>query len=65
MGTRTILAVGLILTTFPAPRTNGLPVLTSAGIVGALLGLSAPALGNAFAGIQVAFADGLHVGTSP
>src|SRR6185312_7026642 len=37
--------------------------LTSAGVVGALIGLSArTALANAFAGIQVAFADGLHVG---
>ncbi|MFC0505055.1 mechanosensitive ion channel family protein [Micromonospora costi] len=59
----TVAAIGLILTTFPALRTIGLSVLTSAGVVGALLGLSArTALGNAFAGIQVAFADGLHVG---
>ncbi|WP_422737414.1 mechanosensitive ion channel family protein [Micromonospora sp. WMMD729] len=59
----TVVAIGLILTTFPALRTIGLSVLTSAGVVGALLGLSArTALGNAFAGIQVAFADGLHVG---
>ncbi|WP_262284366.1 mechanosensitive ion channel family protein [Micromonospora sp. MA102] len=59
----TVAAIGLILTTFPALRTIGLSVLTSAGVVGALLGLSArTALSNAFAGIQVAFADGLHVG---
>ncbi|MEV4656566.1 mechanosensitive ion channel domain-containing protein [Micromonospora sp. NPDC049301] len=59
----TVAAIGLILTTFPALRSIGLSVLTSAGVIGALLGLSArTALGNAFAGIQVAFADGLHLG---
>ncbi|PZV92584.1 Small-conductance mechanosensitive channel [Micromonospora phaseoli] len=59
----TVVGMGLILTTFPSLRAIGLSVLTSAGVVGALLGLSArTALGNAFAGIQVAFADGLHVG---
>ncbi|MEV5692701.1 mechanosensitive ion channel family protein [Micromonospora globbae] len=59
----TVAAIGLILTTFPPLRTIGLSVLTSAGAIGALLGLSArTALGNAFAGIQVAFADGLQVG---
>ncbi|MGV9763365.1 mechanosensitive ion channel family protein [Micromonospora tulbaghiae] len=59
----TVVAIGLILTTFPPLRTIGLSVLTSAGVIGALLGLSArTALGNAFAGIQVAFADGLHLG---
>ncbi|MEU0079891.1 mechanosensitive ion channel family protein [Micromonospora tulbaghiae] len=59
----TVVAIGLVLITFPPLRTIGLSVLTSAGVVGALLGLSArTALGNAFAGIQVAFADGLHVG---
>ncbi|MEO3773060.1 mechanosensitive ion channel domain-containing protein [Micromonospora sp. B9E7] len=59
----TIVAVGLILITFRPVRLFGVSVLTSAGVVGALIGLSArTALGNAFAGVQVAFADGLHVG---
>ncbi|MEV4825187.1 mechanosensitive ion channel domain-containing protein [Micromonospora sp. NPDC049274] len=59
----TILAIGLILITFRPVRLFGISVLTSAGVVGALIGLSArTALGNAFAGVQVAFADGLHVG---
>ncbi|WP_157748138.1 STAS domain-containing protein [Micromonospora echinaurantiaca] len=54
----TVAAIGLTLSTFPSLRSIGLSVLTSAGVVGALLGLSARiALGNAFAGIQVAFAD--------
>ncbi|TQJ21359.1 small-conductance mechanosensitive channel [Micromonospora sp. A202] len=58
----TIVAIGLILITFRPVRLFGISVLTSAGVVGALIGLSArTALGNAFAGIQVAFADGLHV----
>ncbi|MFG2099364.1 hypothetical protein ACGFJ5_02070 [Micromonospora echinaurantiaca] len=44
----TVAAIGLILTTFPPLRTIGLSVLTSAGVIGALLGLSArTALGNA------------------
>ncbi|MEU7928212.1 mechanosensitive ion channel domain-containing protein [Micromonospora sp. NPDC049107] len=59
----TIFAIGLILITFRPVRLFGVSVLTSAGVVGALIGLSArTALGNAFAGVQVAFADGLHVG---
>ncbi|MFI6235868.1 mechanosensitive ion channel family protein [Micromonospora sp. NPDC050784] len=59
----TIVAIGLILITFRPVRLFGVSVLTSAGVVGALIGLSArTALGNAFAGVQVAFADGLHVG---
>ncbi|MEH0844739.1 mechanosensitive ion channel domain-containing protein [Micromonospora sp. CPCC 205711] len=59
----TVLAVGLILITFRPVRLFGISILTSAGVVGAVIGLSArTALGNAFAGIQVAFADGLHVG---
>ncbi|MER7893172.1 mechanosensitive ion channel domain-containing protein [Micromonospora sp. NPDC094482] len=58
-----IVAIGLILITFRPVRAFGISVLTSAGVIGALIGLSArTALGNAFAGIQVAFADGLHVG---
>ncbi|MEV1072768.1 mechanosensitive ion channel family protein [Micromonospora parva] len=59
----TIVAIGLILITFRPVRLFGVSVLTSAGVIGALIGLSArTALGNAFAGVQVAFADGLHVG---
>ncbi|MBQ0906750.1 mechanosensitive ion channel family protein [Micromonospora sp. U21] len=59
----TIVAIGLILITFRPLRLFGVSVLTSAGVVGAVIGLSArTALGNAFAGIQVAFADGMHVG---
>ncbi|MET8087229.1 mechanosensitive ion channel domain-containing protein [Micromonospora sp. NPDC005197] len=59
----TIVAIGLILITFRPVRLFGVSILTSAGVVGAVIGLSArTALANAFAGIQVAFADGLHVG---
>lgn len=59
----TIVAVGLILITFRPVRLFGVSILTSAGVVGAVIGLSArTALANAFSGIQVAFADGLHVG---
>ncbi|MGI5151671.1 mechanosensitive ion channel family protein [Plantactinospora sp. CA-294935] len=57
-----VVAVGLILVTFRPVRSFGLTFLTSAGVIGAVIGLSArTALGNAFAGIQVAFADSLHV----
>ncbi|MFC3500089.1 mechanosensitive ion channel family protein [Micromonospora krabiensis] len=59
----TVVAVGLIMITFRPLRLFGVSVLTSAGVVGAVIGLSArTALGNAFAGIQVAFADGMYVG---
>ncbi|MCO1593615.1 mechanosensitive ion channel family protein [Micromonospora sp. RHAY321] len=59
----TIVAISLILITFRPVRVFGISMLTSAGVVGAVIGLSArTALGNAFAGVQVAFADGLHVG---
>ncbi|WP_238451617.1 mechanosensitive ion channel family protein [Micromonospora sp. 4G55] len=59
----TVVAIGLILITFRPVRLASISILTSAGVVGAVIGLSArTALGNAFAGIQVAFADGLHVG---
>ncbi|MET7969020.1 mechanosensitive ion channel domain-containing protein [Micromonospora sp. NPDC005305] len=59
----TVAAIGLILMTFRPVRLFGISILTSAGVVGALIGLSArTALANAFAGIQVAFADGMHVG---
>ncbi|WP_349878175.1 mechanosensitive ion channel domain-containing protein [Micromonospora sp. HUAS YX12] len=59
----TIVAIGLIMTTFEPIRLFGISVLTSAGVIGAVIGLSArTALGNAFAGIQVAFADGLYIG---
>lgn len=59
----TIVAIGLMMTTFEPIRLFGISVLTSAGVIGAVIGLSArTALGNAFAGIQVAFADGLYVG---
>ncbi|SCF35565.1 Small-conductance mechanosensitive channel [Micromonospora purpureochromogenes] len=59
----TVAAIGLILITFRPVRLAGISILTSAGVVGAVIGLSArTALGNAFAGIQIAFADGMHVG---
>ncbi|MFC4021267.1 mechanosensitive ion channel family protein [Micromonospora sp. GCM10011542] len=59
----TVVAIGLILITFRPVRLAGISILTSAGVIGAVIGLSArTALGNAFAGIQIAFADGMHVG---
>ncbi|MFB9236335.1 mechanosensitive ion channel family protein [Plantactinospora siamensis] len=59
----TIGAIGLILVTFPRIRAFGISVLGSAGVIGALIGLSARSvLANAFAGLQVAFSDSLHIG---
>lgn len=59
----TVVSIGPILVTFRPVRLAGISILTSAGVIGAVIGLSArTALGNAFAGIQIAFADGMHVG---
>jgi small-conductance mechanosensitive channel len=57
-----LVAIAAMLTTFGPLRTLGFSLLTSAGVVGVVIGLSArTALANAFAGIQLAFADAMHV----
>jgi small-conductance mechanosensitive channel len=57
-----LVAIAAVLTTFGPLRTLGISLLTSAGVVGVVVGLSArSALANAFAGVQIAFADAMHV----
>ncbi|MQY08490.1 mechanosensitive ion channel family protein [Actinomadura macrotermitis] len=58
----TVLAVGTALFTFPAVRALGAGVLASAGVAGLVVGIAArPALGNLFAGLQLAFSDALRL----
>ena len=55
-------AVGAVLTTFPAARTLGASLLASAGIAGVIAGLAAQStLSNLFAGLQLAFSDWLRL----
>lgn len=57
------IAVGTILWTIPQVRAVGATVLASAGIVGIIAGLAAQtSLANIFAGVQIAFTDGIRVG---
>ena len=58
----TVVAIAAILLTFQPMRTFGASLLASAGIVGAIAGFAAQAtLGNAFAGLQLAFSDALRL----
>ncbi|MFC3501819.1 mechanosensitive ion channel family protein [Micromonospora krabiensis] len=57
-----ILALGVMLMTFPAVRGVGAGVLTSAGVVGVVAALAAQSLlGNVFAGLQLAFSDAVRL----
>ncbi|MCW3817493.1 mechanosensitive ion channel family protein [Micromonospora sp. DR5-3] len=57
-----ILAVGVLLMTFPGVRGIGAGVLTSAGVVAAVAALAAQSLlGNVFAGLQLAFSDAVRL----
>jgi small-conductance mechanosensitive channel len=57
------LAVGAILWTFPSVRAVGVTLLASAGVLSIIAGLAAQTiLANMFAGIQIAFTDGIRVG---
>ncbi|MGC5019585.1 mechanosensitive ion channel family protein [Micromonospora sp. DT47] len=57
-----ILAVGVMLMTFPAVRGIGAGVLTSAGVVGVVAALAAQSLlGNVIAGLQLAFSDAVRL----
>jgi small-conductance mechanosensitive channel len=56
-------AVGAILWTIPQVRAIGATVLASAGVVSIVAGLAAQTtLANIFAGVQIAFTDGIRVG---
>ncbi|MBW8483210.1 mechanosensitive ion channel family protein [Actinomadura sp. PM05-2] len=57
-----IIATGMALFTFPAVRALGAGVLASAGVAGLVVGIAArPALGNLFAGLQLAFSDAIRL----
>lgn len=57
-----ILALAAILMTFPAARTVGTSIFASAGIASVVAGLAAQTtLANTFAGMQLAFTDGIRV----
>jgi len=57
-----IVAVAVMLTTFPSVRTLGASLLASAGIAGIVIGLAAQqALGNLLAGIQIALTEPIRL----
>lgn len=58
-----VIAVGIVLFSFPEVRAVGTSVLASAGIVSIIAGLAAQStLGNLIAGIQLVFSDAIRVG---
>lgn len=58
-----IIALGIVLFSFPEVRAVGTSLLASAGIVSVIGGLAAQSmLGNLFAGLQIAFTDSIRVG---
>ncbi|WP_033213091.1 mechanosensitive ion channel family protein [Kitasatospora phosalacinea] len=58
-----VVTVGALLLTFDAMRTVGAGLLASAGILGIIAGIAAQsALGNFFAGLQIAFSDTVRIG---
>ncbi len=57
-----LVAVAVMLTTFPSVRTLGASLLASAGIAGIVIGLAAQqALGNLLAGIQIAITEPIRL----
>ncbi|WP_371615461.1 mechanosensitive ion channel family protein [Streptomyces sp. NBC_00454] len=58
-----VVAAGAMLLTFPEMRTVGTSMLASAGVLGIVAGIAAQsALGNLFAGLQIAFGDTVRIG---
>lgn len=58
-----VIAIGVILFSFPEVRAVGTSVLASAGILSLVAGLAAQStLGNLVAGIQLVFSDAIRVG---
>ncbi len=57
-----VVALGVILFSFPEVRALGAGLLASAGIAGAVVGIAAQStLGNMLAGLQLAFSDALRL----
>ncbi|MET9469201.1 mechanosensitive ion channel domain-containing protein [Streptomyces sp. NPDC006544] len=58
-----VVAAGAMLLTFPEMRAVGASMLASAGVLGIVAGIAAQsALGNLFAGLQIAFGDTVRIG---
>uniref|UniRef100_A0AAU2K1C3 Mechanosensitive ion channel family protein n=1 Tax=Streptomyces sp. NBC_00049 TaxID=2903617 RepID=A0AAU2K1C3_9ACTN len=58
-----VVAVAAMLLTFPPMRAVGASLLASAGLLGVVAGIAAQAaLGNLFAGLQIAFGDTVRIG---
>lgn len=58
-----VIAIGVVLFSFPEVRAVGTSVLASAGIVSIVAGLAAQTtLGNLIAGVQLAFSNAIRVG---
>jgi small-conductance mechanosensitive channel len=61
--TFTVIALAVMLMTFPQARAAGTSVLASAGVLGIVVGIAAQStLGNLFAGLQIAFGDMVRIG---
>ncbi len=57
-----IVAVGLILMTFPQVKVVGASLLASAGLIGIVVAVAAQSvLGNVIAGLQLAFSDAIRI----
>jgi small-conductance mechanosensitive channel len=57
-----VVAIAVMLTTFPAVRTLGASLLASAGIAGIVLGFAAQqTLGNLIAGVQIALTEPIRL----
>ncbi|MFG1706628.1 mechanosensitive ion channel family protein [Nonomuraea sp. M3C6] len=57
-----VIALGAMLFSFEQVRALGAGLLASAGIAGAVVGIAAqPTIGNALAGLQLAFSDALRL----
>lgn len=58
-----VVALAIMLMTFPQARTAGTSMLASAGVLGIVLGIAAQStLGNVFAGLQIALGDAVRIG---
>jgi len=58
-----VIAVGVVLFSFPEVRAVGTSILASAGVVSIIAGLAAQStLGNLIAGVQIAFTNSIRVG---
>ncbi|NJP32058.1 mechanosensitive ion channel family protein [Micromonospora thermarum] len=58
----TLAAIAVALMSYEQVRVVGVSLVTSAGVIGVLIGVGArTSLANAFAGLQIAFTDAIHV----